>query len=210
MFCLRCGKPVAPDAAFCSYCGAAVRAGAAAPADEPMAAPSSPWVTAGPAPLAPTGYGAAPVVVVAPAPVVHSAGFWIRALAYVIDAIVMLPVTWTIERIMQVDPGAPLTPATIPAFMAAACFQGISWLVYCALLESGEWQGTVGKLALGLRVTDLEGRRISILRAALRHVAKYLSLILLGIGFLMIAFQEQKRGLHDLIAGTRVIRRRRT
>jgi len=207
MFCPRCGKPIATDAAFCSFCGAATRAGATATVDEPMAAPS-PWATAGQAPLAPTAYGSAPVVVAVPA-VVRSAGFWIRALAYVIDAIVMLPVTWTLERIMQVDPGAPLTPATIPAFMAAACFQGIAWLVYCALLESGEWQGTVGKLALGLRVTDQEGRRISILRATLRHVAKYLSLILLGIGFLMIAFQEQKRGLHDLIAGTRVIRRRR-
>src|SRR5262245_14115306 len=206
MFCPRCGRRVGLDAAFCSSCGAPLRdpvpatAGAAWPGGAAAGAPAE-WA----APAAPTPAAWAPA---APAPVaaapVRYGGFWLRGVAYLIDVIVLLPVTWTIDHILEVDTAAPFSPA----FMAALTFQGIAWLAYCMLLESSDWQGTVGKLALGLRVTDLEGRRISIPRAALRHLAKYLSLCLLFIGFLMITVQERKRGLHDLIAGTLVVRRR--
>jgi uncharacterized RDD family membrane protein YckC len=206
LFCPRCGRPVGVDDAFCSSCGTALREPAPAPAGA-WPAPAYGGAGAPAAEPAPVAWApAAPPPPVAAAPeAVRYAGFWIRAFAYVIDVIVLLPVTWTIEKIMRVEPSTTITPE----FVAAACFQAIAWLVYSALLESSDWQGTVGKLALGVRVTDLQDRQISILRATLRHLSKYLSLVLLGIGVLMIAFHGEKRGLHDLIARTRVIRRRR-
>ena len=62
------------------------------------------------------------------------------------------------------------------------------------------------KKVLGLRVTDLNGNQISFGNATGRHFAKMLSGLLLGIGFIMIAFTDQKQGLHDQIAGTLVLR----
>ena len=77
------------------------------------------------------------------------------------------------------------------------------WL-YEALLTSSSLQATLGKLLLGMRVTDLQGQRISFERATGRHFAKYLSTMILGIGYLMVAFNAKKQGLHDMLAGTLV------
>jgi uncharacterized RDD family membrane protein YckC len=80
----------------------------------------------------------------------------------------------------------------------------MTWL-YFAVCESSSWQGTLGKLALGIRVTDMQGAKISFPRALGRYPAKYLSALILGIGFLMVAWTQRKQGLHDLIAGTLVL-----
>jgi uncharacterized RDD family membrane protein YckC len=63
----------------------------------------------------------------------------------------------------------------------------------------------LGKLALGIRVTDLHGKRISFLRALGRYPAKFLSSMILFIGFLMVAWTEHKQALHDMICGTLVL-----
>jgi uncharacterized RDD family membrane protein YckC len=81
----------------------------------------------------------------------------------------------------------------------------IVWL-YFALLESSAWQATVGKKAVGLRVTDLNGNRISFLRASGRFFAKFISWAIMLIGYLMIAFTAKKQGLHDMIASTLVLK----
>ena len=83
----------------------------------------------------------------------------------------------------------------------------LNWL-YFAILESSRWQGTVGKQALKLIVTDEHGERIGFGRATGRYFAKILSAIILCIGFIMVAFTDKKRGLHDIIAGTLVIKTR--
>jgi uncharacterized RDD family membrane protein YckC len=85
------------------------------------------------------------------------------------------------------------------------CVAG-GWL-YSALLESSEWQGTVGKKLLGLKVTDLAGQQISFWHATGRFFSKMISgLIPLGIGYIMAGFTEKKQALHDMIAGTLVLR----
>jgi uncharacterized RDD family membrane protein YckC len=61
-------------------------------------------------------------------------------------------------------------------------------------------------MALGIRVTDLDGNRIGFGKATGRYFAKILSALILGIGFLMVAFTERKQGLHDMLAGTLVVR----
>jgi uncharacterized RDD family membrane protein YckC len=79
------------------------------------------------------------------------------------------------------------------------------WL-YEALLTSSSWQGTVGKRILRLKVTDEAGNRIGFGRATGRFFGKILSHLILWIGFIMIAFTDRKRGLHDMMAGTLVMK----
>jgi len=80
-------------------------------------------------------------------------------------------------------------------------------LIYWPLFESSALQATPGKLLLKMRVTDLAGQRISFARALLRNVAKALSLLPLGFGFLMIGITLRNQCLHDKIAKTLVMRR---
>jgi uncharacterized RDD family membrane protein YckC len=80
-----------------------------------------------------------------------------------------------------------------------------SWL-YEAFMESSSYQATLGKMIFGMKVTDLNGNRISFGRATWRHFAKWLSAMILFIGYIMVGFTERKQGLHDLLAGTLVRR----
>jgi uncharacterized RDD family membrane protein YckC len=73
-------------------------------------------------------------------------------------------------------------------------------------MESSTSQATFGKMACGLAVTDTYGNRISFGRATGRYFAKILSALTLGIGFAMVGWTRQKRGLHDFVAGTLVVR----
>jgi uncharacterized RDD family membrane protein YckC len=80
------------------------------------------------------------------------------------------------------------------------------WL-YFALLESGPVQATFGKRIMGLKVTDMAGERISFGRASGRFFGKLITgMIPFGIGYMMAGFTDRKQALHDLIAGTLVIR----
>ena len=82
----------------------------------------------------------------------------------------------------------------------------VGYWLYEALLTSSSWQGTVGKRVLRLKVTDEAGNRIGFGRATGRFFAKLLSQFILWIGFIMVAFTERKRGLHDMMAGTLVMK----
>ena len=81
----------------------------------------------------------------------------------------------------------------------------IHWL-YFTISESSPWQATLGKKILALRVTDDRGQRLGFGQANGRYWSKLVSLVILGIGFLMVAFTEKKQGLHDKMAGTLVLR----
>jgi uncharacterized RDD family membrane protein YckC len=84
-----------------------------------------------------------------------------------------------------------------------------AWL-YHALMECSKNQGTLGKMALGLRVTDLDGRRINFGRATGRYFAKIISYMTLMIGFIMAAFTSKKQALHDFVGGTLVLSKQST
>jgi uncharacterized RDD family membrane protein YckC len=79
------------------------------------------------------------------------------------------------------------------------------WLNY-AFTESSAWQGTIGKKILGLRVTDLNGNRVSFGRASVRFFGKIVSGFTLLIGYIMAGFTEKKQALHDMIAGCLVVK----
>lgn len=85
---------------------------------------------------------------------------------------------------------------------------GIATWLYHALFESSCWQGTPGKKMLGIYVADMRGSRISFGRATIRFFAKLFSAFILYIGFVMALFTQHKQALHDIVAGTLVLRAR--
>ena len=125
------------------------------------------------------------------------AGFWIRLLAYIIDAVVLGVITFPLIQV--------LTSMGIAGDSTNVLGIAISWM-YFAVFESSEWMASPGKKVLGLIVTDDQGMRLSVGRATRRYFAKIMSALLLGIGFFMIAFTARKQGLHDKIFHTLVLR----
>jgi uncharacterized RDD family membrane protein YckC len=118
-------------------------------------------------------------------------GFWIRVLAALVDSFILLIPALLIQRAL--GPQAGILSAVV------------DWLYYAGF-ESSTSRATLGKMACGLSVTDMNGSRISFGRATGRYFAKILSAIPLGLGFAMVGWTRQKRGLHDFIAGTMVVR----
>lgn len=123
------------------------------------------------------------------------AGFWKRFLAYLIDGFIVGIVNFIIGFVL----GAIGLDGIVTVVGVA-----IAW-VYYAYMESSEYQATLGKMALNMRVVDYDGQRISFARATGRYFSKILSGFILCIGYLMAAWTERKQGLHDMIAGTLVI-----
>lgn len=80
--------------------------------------------------------------------------------------------------------------------------------IYQVIMESGPKQGTYGKQLLGLKVCDMQGNKISRAHAAGRNAAKILSVLTLFIGYLYSYFNKQQQCLHDVIAGTLVVKDR--
>ena len=127
-------------------------------------------------------------------------GFWRRFVAYVIDNILLSVVFWLLALVLG---GIGGDGGVIVAYILGA----IGWLGYYAAMESSTSQATVGKMALGIQVTDLEGNRISFGKALGRNLAKIISALIFYIGFIMAAFTAKKQALHDMIAGTLVVKK---
>ena len=225
MFCSKCGTQVAETAAFCPNCGQTTGSVPAAPRGIPLApgggfVPPSPEMVSAP-PIAPPipspaypGYAAA-----APARAVAYAGFWLRFVAFIIDAIILNVAFSFISVPFMAATGLrevalghpPQSPQELIAFFTTfskliLLSLTFNWLYY-ALLESSAWQGTLGKKALGLEVTDMAGQRVSFARATGRYFGKIVSAFVLMIGFIMAGFTAQKQALHDMMAGCLVIRK---
>jgi uncharacterized RDD family membrane protein YckC len=139
-------------------------------------------------------------------------GFWIRVVAAIIDAILLRVVVSPIRIIFGgigwagMRSGVPHVPLAIfGGGLTLIVLVFASWL-YEALMESSSYQATLGKMIFGMKVTDLNGSRISFERATGRHFAKWLSAMILCIGYIMVGITERKQGLHDLLAGTLVRR----
>lgn len=190
MYCPKCGKENGGQANFCSACGAPLSASAPAQSDL-----SQSQVTSYPQP-APSFQSVTPSysVSAAAAPAVEYAGFWRRFAAYLIDSIIFFVAFFILFGIVGEEVGNLLSIV-------------VSWL-YFALMESSPYQGTLGKQAMGIQVTDLNGNRISFGRATGRHFAKILSAIILLIGYFMAGFTAKKQALHDMIAGCLVTKKR--
>ncbi|MBI4990439.1 MAG: RDD family protein [Rhodocyclales bacterium] len=189
MYCSKCGAKNNDEGRFCTACGVPLAVASAAP---------------GPA---------EPFRETQPMPAPHYAGFWYRALALLID--------FAISTVMAIVIAVPLGFATGTLLSGSASYfeirnlgEGmgnlvgvlVNWL-YFTLCESSPWQATLGKKVLGLKVTDVNGSRIGFGRANARYWSKLFSIFTLLIGYLMAAFTQRKQALHDMIAGTLVVRK---
>jgi len=123
------------------------------------------------------------------------AAFGRRFAAYVIDYLVVVVVFLLASAVLRESSLAASTSLWLLIF----------WL-YKSLFESSKLQATLGKRLLFIQVTDLRGERIGFLRAAGRFLGFLLSTLTFGVGFLMAAFTQHRQGLHDLLAGTLVVR----
>jgi uncharacterized RDD family membrane protein YckC len=149
------------------------------------------------------------------------AGFWKRFLAVIIDGIVI----WVLQAFVIVpilglvgfsiatappdmsDPDAAM--GMVASIIAAA---GAIWLVvvtiqilYGSFMESSKYQGTLGKMALGIIVTDMNGGKLDFTKALVRNLCKLISNFTMLIGYIIAGFTAKKQALHDLIASTLVV-----
>lgn len=141
------------------------------------------------------------------------AGFWLRAIALIIDGIV---IKLTLGIALSFLFPQPSIQVTEDSFSASMYFEQMgnpeNWLhvvglwLYFTLLESSSWQATVGKKILSLKVTDLNGNRIGLGQANIRYWSKLLSFVTLFVGYILAGLTQRKQALHDLIAKTLVVR----
>lgn len=225
MFCTRCGHDMTEGTRFCPSCGspaAPPQPLAAQPAPPPYAPPAAPPP---PPQYAPPAYGQPPVGYgynaaytgapqwAAPYPAVAYAGFWRRFLGYLIDGLVLgiafvglmlvFGMLGLSAGMASEEAAAATVLAMLPLFFAVTVLGG--WL-YFALQESSTRQATLGKMAIGVKVTDMEGNRLSFGRASGRYFAKLVtSLIPFGIGWMLAGWTAKKQAIHDMLASTLVV-----
>jgi uncharacterized RDD family membrane protein YckC len=142
----------------------------------------------------------------------HYGGFWIRLVAVLIDGIIVglasaMVQAFLIPSLLRPNP-------SIAQASASVALIGLAYLLGTAIAASYEalfiyrMGATPGKLVMGLKVVRPGGGRISLGRSFGRYFAKLLSAAILSIGYIMAAFDQEKRALHDRIVDTRVIRAR--
>jgi len=141
-------------------------------------------------------------------------GFWLRLAAAIIDTIItqlgLMIIGVVIGIFVGIFMGAAGSPMGDIEMVAGGVGYAIGiigqWL-YFTIFEISGWMATPGKKILGLQVTDLNGQQIGFGRANGRYWGKIVSALILMIGFIMIAFTDKKQGLHDIMAGTLVIKK---
>lgn len=174
-------------------------------------------------------------------PVVHAlgqvspyAGFWRRFLAALIDTVILLIPTWIImeffglsfETIAAMDDGSVHSSELILIGPFASFLLMVLYLLYYGLLESSNLQATPGKLALGIKVTNFHGERLSLLTAVVRAwpwylgsaagiidglmgltMVQYMASLLVLISCVAVAFTAYKQGIHDILASCLVVKK---
>jgi uncharacterized RDD family membrane protein YckC len=152
------------------------------------------------------------------------AGFWKRFGAWIIDAILLGTINWIILAPILAAMGItsaggfPFTGmspddidtealiAMLTAMIGISAFVKLAVdILYHSLMESSKFQGSIGKLALGIKVTDTSGASLDFTKALIRNLCKIISGLIIYIGYIMAGFTDKKQALHDMIAGTLVV-----
>lgn len=161
-------------------------------------------------------------------------GFWKRFVAYLIDFFLLYIVVLILSYLFGIKEALDTATANVitslgsdveslnltetiqaifsdPVFAKSLLMYSLLnilvWWLYFGFMVSSRYMGSIGYMALGLIVVDSYGRRISFARASARYFASIISALILYIGFIMIAFHPQKRGLHDLMTNVFVVER---
>jgi len=165
--------------------------------EEPVMAPTAPVPPVPPAPQA------APAAAVAEIP----AGFWVRVLASIIDTVLLQVLGFAMGFCMQLVLGGTMDPEADPTVALLIMAMGMVLSIAYYVFFTGYSGQTPGKMALRVKVIHNDGGSVGYGQAFVREViGKSFSGVLLCIGYLMVAFRADKRGLHDLMARTRVIK----
>jgi uncharacterized RDD family membrane protein YckC len=141
---------------------------------------------------------------------IHYAGFWIRVLAHIVDQVVVIVivvvVSFVIDVVFALTAGGRSDP-TVIAVLAGLTFVAEIIIVvgYQMISLRSRWQATPGKRLCGIYIIRTDGRRIGPGLALGRYLGVLLSVMIMYVGIIMVAFTNQKKGLHDIICGTRVI-----
>ena len=153
------------------------------------------------------------------------AGFWLRFVAAIIDAIILgavqfiavMPILGIFgigmaNEMQDFDPNNQAEAFSMMSQIMAMA--GISQFVfyaiqtlYFAFMESSNYQASIGKMVLGLKVTDTSGNKLDFTKALVRNLSKIISSLILMIGYIMAGFTEKKQALHDIIANTLVVKK---
>lgn len=217
MTCTSCSAENPNESRFCIQCGSPLE-------ESPQPTEQATAASAYPVQSMPSEYAPAPSAAHDPVASLYTArpyaGFLIRFVAAFLDSLLVGVVNWAITIPIYMAAGVPLfsleqqqnpDPAFAAKYLAVMGVTSmvsiiLGWL-YEAVLTSSERQATFGKQAFGIQVTDVNGARISFARATGRHFAKYLSAFTLLIGYLIQPLTERKQALHDIIAGTLVVKK---
>ena len=126
-------------------------------------------------------------------------GFWIRVPAAIIDSILVTVVNVALAQV-------PVFGYSPPGDVYASPVGSLIAILYYVLFTGVKGQ-TLGKMALRIQVVDANGNVPGLGRAALREIGKLVSGLVILLGYFWIGWDRQKRGWHDHIAGTYVIRK---
>lgn len=137
------------------------------------------------------------------------AALWRRALACLIDFLILaaavipaaIVLTWVMEAVHD-DLGMKVRHARYLAGIGAVALWVFGDWFYNACMLRSDWEATIGKRLLSVRVVDASGGRVTFWQATARHFSKFLSTFLLGAGFIMAAFSHRRQALHDVVADT--------
>jgi uncharacterized RDD family membrane protein YckC len=136
----------------------------------------------------------------------RNAGFWRRAAAFGVDALWLFCTAGTLALALSGTPWPSAGDGTGLAGAAAVLLNRVLPALVC-IVGWGRFGATPGKCLLELRVVDARtGGRPGYMRAFIRYVGYFVSFLTLGLGFVWIVFDRRRQGLHDKLAGTRVIR----
>lgn len=137
------------------------------------------------------------------------AGFWRRFSAYIIDAVIIgffiNTSYWFLLNLLQFG-----TMSNIPRNLTNIIFTSLVFIItwcYYSGMESSPLQSTLGKLLVGIYVTDSERKRISFGKATGRFFGKIISGLIITIGYLLAGFTKKKQALHDIMAGCLVLKK---
>jgi uncharacterized RDD family membrane protein YckC len=192
MYCHKCGASNDDQAAVCGKCGTALQQ---AGLDTSTSVPTGPAA-------------------------VEYAGFWRRLGASLIDMIILqtlVGILFVFLLAIQFTVGVfatrsdtlsgPYRVVFMVLFITVGVAGSALYVLYWPLMESARRQGTLGKKALGIIVTNMDGKRISFARALGRNLGKLVSYMIYFVGFIMIAFTKKKQGLHDMMASCVVVKK---
>lgn len=182
MFCHKCGAQNNDQAAFCDKCGAALQKSEGGTVATPTAQ------------------------------IVLYAGWEKRIVASFIDGAIFtaIEIVGVILIALGLANGGDASADPDSAAVVYLVFTVVffaAYFAYFSIMESSSRQATLGKMAMGIVVTDSNGRRISLGRALGRNLGKIISGIILYIGYIMIAFTAKKQGLHDIMANCVVVKK---